>query len=480
MHPDDRKLLKDNWIRHSSKGKKSKAAYRFLKKDGKIVWVLGYAVPEIVDSKIKGFIGTVTDITELKKVEKSLKESEERNRTIIEAFPDIIMISDLKKNIIFANEMLEKVTGITKDDYTNSNRKAHIHPDDNHIVQKAIVNLLKSEKQHTDIIENRFIDTWGNEHWFSGIISKMTLNNEIVLQTITRDITKRKSVEKELEKYRNHLELLVKDRTEELAASNEELVSTNEELHMQREELEAVLLNLQNTQKQLVQAEKMASLGVLASGVAHEINNPLNFIKGGAFGIEQYMEENLKEHKDELLPLIEGINIGIDRAANIVKSLNHYNRHNDSNFIQCDIHSVLENCLIILRNQISKRITIEKDFTRDKYLLLGNEGKLHQAMLNILSNAVQSIEDKGFIAIRTSISTKKMSIIISDSGCGISAQNMPKILDPFFTTKDPGKGTGLGLSITYNILEEHNGTIDFESNEGKGTTVKITLPINKE
>lgn len=480
VHPDDINLVKENWEHHSNNGKKSHAEYRFLRNDGSIIWVLGYAVPEIVDSEIKGFIGTITDITELKKVEKNLKESEERNRTIVEAFPDIIMISDLKKNIIFANDKLEEVTGITREDYTNPDRKARIHPDDSHTVQKAIVDLLKGDKQHTDIIENRFIDIWGIEHWFSGKISKMYINNEIVLQTITRDITKRKTVEKELEKYRNHLEVLVKERTEELAASNEELVSTNEELHLQREELEAVLLNLQNTQKQLVQAEKMASLGVLASGVAHEINNPLNFIKGGAFGIEQYMEENLKEHKDELLPLIEGINIGIDRAANIVKSLNHYNRHNDSNFIQCDIHSVLENCLIILRNQISKRITIEKDFTRDKYLLIGNEGKLHQAMLNILSNAVQSIEDKGFITIRTSISTKKMSIIISDSGCGISDQDLPKIFDPFFTTKDPGKGTGLGLSITYNILEEHSGSIDFESNVGEGTTAKIVLPLKKE
>jgi len=97
VHPDDRELLKENWLKHSKKGKKSKAEYRFLKKDGTIVWVLGYAVPEIVDSKIQGFIGTITDITELKRIEKNLKESEERNRTIIEAFPDIIMISDLKK-----------------------------------------------------------------------------------------------------------------------------------------------------------------------------------------------------------------------------------------------------------------------------------------------------------------------------------------------------------------------------------------------
>jgi PAS domain S-box-containing protein len=480
VHPDDREMLKENWVQHSNKGKKSKAEYRFIKDDGSIVWVLGYAVPEIVDGKIKGYVGTITDITERKQAEKELQESEERYRTIIGAFPDIIMISDLKKNIIFANDKLEKITGITKDDFTNPDRKAHIHPDDSHIVQKAIVDLLKGDRNQTDIIENRFIDIWGKEHWFSGIISKMSLNNEIVLQTITRDITQRKTIEKELEKYRNNLEILVKERTEELAASNEELVSTNEELHLQREELEAVLINLQNAQKQLVMAEKMASLGVLASGVAHEINNPLNFIKGGAFGIEQYIEENLEEHKDELFPLLEGINKGIDRAANIVKSLNHYNRSNDSNFIKCDIHTIIDNCLEILRNQISKRITIEKNFTKDIYLLDGNEGKLHQAMLNILSNAAQSIDGNGIMVIKTIVSDNNMTISITDSGCGISAQNMSKILDPFFTTKEPGEGTGLGLSITFNILEEHNGTIDFESKVGEGTTVKIILPLNKE
>jgi signal transduction histidine kinase len=241
-----------------------------------------------------------------------------------------------------------------------------------------------------------------------------------------------------------------------------------------------VLLNLQNTQKQLVQAEKMASLGVLASGVAHEINNPLNFIKGGAFGIEQYIEENLKEHKEELLPLIEGINIGIDRAANIVTSLNHYNRRSDSNFSQCDIHTIIDNCLSILRNQIAKRIVIDKNYSKNNYLLLGNEGKLHQAMLNILSNAVQAIDGEGSIVIKTIISEKNITISVSDTGCGISDQIMPKIFDPFFTTKEPGKGTGLGLSITFNIIEEHKGTIDFKSKEGEGTTAKIVLPLKKE
>lgn len=353
VHPEDKEKLHGNWESHSGKSEKSTAEYRFIKPDGSIVWVLGNAEPEIVDNKIMGYIGTITDITE------------------------------------------------------------------------------------------------------------------------------KKIIEKELEKHRNHLEFLVKDRTEELATSNEELLSTNEELHKQREELEVALINLQNTQKQLVQAEKMASLGILASGVAHEINNPLNFIKGGIFGLEQYFDENLKEHKEEVSPLIEGINTGVERAANIVTSLNHYSRRDDSKLIECDIHSIIGNCLVMLRNQIINRIDIKKNYTPKLHSLYGNEGKLHQAMLNILSNAVQAIDDKGIINIKTNVSKQKITILVSDTGCGISAKNMPKIFDPFFTTKEAGKGTGLGLSITFNILEEHNGAIEVESSVGHGATVKITLPLNK-
>lgn len=260
---------------------------------------------------------------------------------------------------------------------------------------------------------------------------------------------------------------------------NEELKSINEELHAQRNNLEDTLLNLKETQNQLVHSEKMASLGLLASGIAHEINNPLNFIKGGAFGLEQYFNENLQQHKADVQPLIEGINTGIERAANIVKSLNHYNRKSDLIFRECDIHSIIDNCLIILQNQIKKRIDVKKEYTPDKYRLLGQEGKLHQVMLNILSNAVQAIENNGTINIKTVLLHQKIEILISDTGCGISSENISKVFDPFFTTKEPGCGTGLGLSISYNIIDEHNGNIDVKSSLGKGTEFRIELPIFK-
>ena len=185
----------------------------------------------------------------------------------------------------------------------------------------------------------------------------------------------------------------------------------------------------------------------------------------------------MDEHLDELNPLIEGINEGVHRAANIVKSLNHYSRKNDSKIADCNIHAIIDNCLVILQNQIKNRIEIEKIYTDGKYVITGNEGKLHQVILNILTNAIHAIEKQGVITIK--IGSKKSNIIISikDSGSGISKENLSKIFDPFFTTKEAGKGTGLGLSIAYNIVKDHNGTLEVNSEVNKGTEFKIILPL---
>jgi PAS domain S-box-containing protein len=417
------------------------------------------------------------------------------------------MISDTEGNIVFGNEPLHKITGITPYDYKNKERKARIHPDDHPLVVKALQELLSSEKTQSDIIENRFIDASENIHWLSGTISKIYYDGKLYLQTVSRDVTDKKIIEEELEKHRNELELLVTERTndlqtvsEELRSSNEELYSKNKIVHDQYDELSAkneelsnknqiiyeqnaelvaTMQNLKEAQSQLIQSEKMASLGILTAGVAHVINNPLNFIMGGYAGLKSYFVEHNLDQEEDIMLLLNSIKTGISRASSIVKGLNKFNRQNDNYSESCDVHAILDNCLLMINGHIKNRIVLEKKYTEKNHIVFGNEGKLHQIFLNFFTNASQAIENEGIITIYTKAEYNDFIVVIRDNGCGISSENLQKVTDPFFTTKEPGKGTGLGLYITYNLIKEHNGKMEIESEIGKGTQIRVTLPILK-
>ena len=231
---------------------------------------------------------------------------------------------------------------------------------------------------------------------------------------------------------------------------------------------------LKLTQKLLITSEKMASLGVLAAGVGHEINNPLNFIKNGI----EALSKKLEGKKDaELESYFKIVNEGVDRATNIVKSLSHFSRRGPSVDEKCNIHEIIENCLLILHNKIRNKVRVLTNFTSESAVLKGNEGRLHQAMMNIIANAEQAIQEEGTMEITTRRVGDHMEIVVVDDGEGIPEENLIKISDPFFTTKAPGEGTGLGLFITFSIIEEHNGTIQVESNPGEGSKFIITLPL---
>jgi len=258
----------------------------------------------------------------------------------------------------------------------------------------------------------------------------------------------------------------------------EKVTERTNEINAQKKEIEATLEKLKSTQIQLIQSEKMASVGILTAGFAHEVNNPLNYIQGGISALEDYLNDNMKEHSDEVLPILEMINEGVNRTAQIVRSLNRFSKSSDIHMESCNIHRIIDNCLLVLHNQLEGKVQVFKNYDDKNPQVIGNEGKLHQVFMSVIINAEQAIEKKGEITISTQTKNKVVSITISDTGCGISKENLSHISDPFFTTKEPGKGTGLGLSIVYSILREHNGAIDFESELGKGTTVRIVLPLN--
>ncbi|MGN7723634.1 sensor histidine kinase [Chitinophaga sp. 22620] len=296
------------------------------------------------------------------------------------------------------------------------------------------------------------------------------------------------------------LENKVAERTEALQQSNKEL--------------NRVLNNLKEAQTQLVESEKMASLGQLTAGIAHEINNPINFVtsnikplkldfedlkallrKYESISPENNVQQQLSEIEQfkqqididyvhtEIETLIKGIEDGANRTAEIVKGLRTFSRLDESDLKFVDIHEGLNSTMVLLRNNIPKNVTVYYNYGELPKIECF-AGKLNQVFLNIINNALNAIKMKPVqgeesLTISTRLEDNKMvSISIRDSGIGMTEKVKEKIFEPFFTTKDVGEGTGLGLSIVFSIIEKHHGKIVVESEPGKGAEFIIYLPQN--
>jgi signal transduction histidine kinase len=254
--------------------------------------------------------------------------------------------------------------------------------------------------------------------------------------------------------------------------------TTQQRLILEREKAENALLKLKQTQAHLVENEKMASLGTLLAGVSHEINNPLNFIKGSVNVFEKEFKENFKDASPHYSKYFEILNEGVYRLTNITKSLNHFNYQTPDLMNDCDLSIILNNCLNILKYELKDHVEIQNEIPKS-ILLKGNSGQLHQVFLNIINNSIHAIDKNGQLTISTCISENAVSTSIVDNGKGIDSKSMERIFDPFYTTKEPGKGTGLGLSIAYKIVKDHLGTIDIKSDVNSGTQVIVTLPLSE-
>lgn len=313
---------------------------------------------------------------------------------------------------------------------------------------------------------------------------------------------------------RNFIDLTIK-RTDELTTINSDLV---DEI-MERARLQTELLNknheisdaneqLKEAKSQLIQKEKLASLGQLSAGIAHEINNPIGFVKSNLSMLKKYSERALgllttlnsienKTTDDDIKSCIEAAkkeykydslkrNIpsaidesleGIDRVKQIIHDLKMFSRMEESEWLKTDIHMGIESTLNIIRSEIKDVADIHKEYG-DIPEIECMASQINQVILNLLVNAVHAVAPQGKVTIRTYHDTSHVYIQISDDGCGIEQEIIDRIFDPFFTTKGVGQGTGLGLSLSYGIIEKHNGHLTVESTVGVGTTFTIKLPIH--
>jgi len=287
-----------------------------------------------------------------------------------------------------------------------------------------------------------------------------------------------------------------------------ELKKIAEELEAKNREIEQAYSDLKAAQSQILQQEKMASIGQLAAGVAHEINNPIGFISSNLGTLDKYLlrlsdfissQSEVVAYLDSDMPAVAGLREkrkllkldyiledvkqliresldGADRVKKIVQDLKSFSRVDETEHKTSDINAGLESTINIVWNELKYKATLKKEFG-DIPVTKCNSGQLNQVFMNLLVNSAHAIEKQGEIMVRTWHEGGSIFVSISDTGSGIPADKINRIFEPFFTTKEVGKGTGLGLSIAYEIIQKHNGEISVQSEVGKGTTFTLRIPV---
>ena len=270
-----------------------------------------------------------------------------------------------------------------------------------------------------------------------------------------------------------------KDAAEARAALAEGLARVNRDL-------EEANRMLRETQVHLIQSEKMASLGQLVAGIAHEINNPLSFALSNVFSVEGWLA-NVADDGAAVLPADLAGKIaksrsrmvdtaqGLERVRELVVKLRTFSRLDEGEFNTIDVREAIESVLLFLRHKMTGRIEVVRDYTEINDLACYG-GQLNQVLMNIIANAVDAIDDEGTISVSTRIDGAVFIIAVKDSGSGIAKEIQERIFDPFFTTKPVGQGTGLGLAISYKIVQAHQGRIEVSSESGAGTEFKLFIP----
>ena len=410
--------------------------------------------------------------------------------TLVDNIPFRIYAKDRESRFLFGNNRMARLAGVeappqligkTDYDFFPAELAAKYFAD-----EKQVMDSGRSLFDYEELVEDQ--DT-GELGWT--VTTKVLLRgadgavNGIV--GIGYDVTQRKLMEERL-----------RERTQELEEANARLEA-------EKEQQQVLIRKLSDMQGQLLQSEKMASIGLLAAGVAHEINNPLAFISSNFGALERDAKDILKlisafEGVEGLLPgdarapvafMKEDIGLddirqdldalfaesreGLQRVKHIVQNLKDFSRPGGTEKEMADLEQGLDSTLNVAWNEIKYKADVVKEYAGvpELYCL---PSQINQVFLNLLINAAHAIEGKGTIIVRTGHDEKVVWVEIEDNGCGIAPAHLDHIFEPFFTTKPVGKGTGLGLSIVYGIVQGHRGTIAVKSEVGKGTMFRVALP----
>ena len=452
----------------------------------------------VVETEWEGemaYLATLRDITDRKRAEEMLWLYDRA----MAATSTGVTISDAthpEHPIIYCNPAFESMTGYRRQEILGKNCQFLHGSDTDPVAVEIIRKALQTKSECKVILKNYRKD--GTTFWNCFSISPVRARTGKLTHFIgvQRDITQRKQAEEAL----HNSEAQSREQAAQLAAALEELKATN---------------------SQLVQSEKMSSLGLLIAGVAHEINNPVSFIHGNLAHLKNYTQDlfhhlELYEHHypnpvkeiqqeredndldflaEDLPRILSSMSVGVDRICQIVQSLRNFSRHDDSQMKPVNLHEGIDSTLLILNHRLKgngekPQIQIVKEY--------GNlppvecfAGPINQVFMNILSNAIDALEDANTrrtceemrdnpsqIRICTEVASNFVEIKIADNGPGITEEVKQRIFDTFFTTKPIGKGTGMGLSISYQIIvERHKGELYCTSELGKGTEFTIKMPI---
>ena len=374
---------------------------------------------------------SVRDVTWVKTLEKELKKTKEFFENVIQSSASAIVSADLSGEIIFLNRAAEELFGYSMEEALQSTTVEEVYPTG---MAREIMGKLRDKA------------LGGKGKLPSTKITIINANGEEIPVEITAAII----------------------------YEGEREVATMGIYNDLRDRL-AVEKQLKEAQAQLAQSEKMASVGQLAAGVAHEINNPLGGILLYANLALERLDKDSPIH-DDLEYVVEDAN----RCKDIVKNLLAYSRQTSpkKNIIQ--INTLVDYGLVLIRDQkLFRNIAIQKETSEEMMLINSDKDQLCQVIINLIMNAIAAMEGEGILTLSTyrDKPAKKVYLEISDTGCGIPEENLSKIFDPFFTTKEPGKGTGLGLSTAYGIIQENGGNISVKETSPKGTTFLVELPL---